>query len=545
MDPSQDRSQDVSQDPSQDPTQENMLPLAVAVVEPHAIPLPIPLSPLSLPPSSPPPSSLPPSPPPSLRRSPIASSSNLNANPSSSLTPPQLGSLAVTHYTPPLLYYAPAPAGQYIQPGWNPELGFPLELWEKILDILFKSRSALALLACALTCRDLRWPAQLMINRLKMRQIRSWMYEDIDGLVEDVRDAPRDAKRITTVEFVPEKRDDKSPGSAVALSVAPLRLAGQRALTKMCSLGFGYPGAGREIEAHFHPRSCPLYGRAFPNVTWIGLINFQFPSFMDFAFFVTSFPALTSLTIVNVACRNQVIPPSVARGPKKLNIRLSYLRVMVIEVNSGAMNEKRFAETFSWWILRRCGQFPKKICFNETLLDHSWGREVLRHCSESLQEAQIFLDSEVRRSQDDFARDSWLDAFKPGSPIAETVELHRFKESDIPMMQIFISCHMGPTQIVNLKAIRPTTEDFYSLSWKMLDILLFSWYMLHGRGNGQTLFFEGLWVPQELWDKQQAVKEEATKVKENPWLHSLFPLNMAVGKGMWLGSCYEGRSYDP
>ncbi|KAJ3481530.1 hypothetical protein NLI96_g7596 [Meripilus lineatus] len=380
MDPSQDRSQDLSQDIlSQDPPQENTFPLPVAVVEPHAIPLPIPLSPLFLVPSSPPPSS-PPSPSPPL--SPIASSSNLNANPSSSLTPPQ--SLAVTHYMPPLLYYAPAPAGQYIQPGWNPDTGLPVDVWLHLLNILYERRNTIALVACALTCRYLLRHAQRMINNLNIREIRSWMYEDIDRLVEDVRDTPRDVKNITSVEFVPEERDDKSPGSAVALSVAPLRLA------------------------------------------------------------------------------------------------------------------------------------------------------VLRHCSGSLQEAEIFLASEVRRSQGDFVRDSWLDAFKPGSPIAETVELWTFNEKDIPMMKTFISRHMGPTQILKLKATQPTTEDFYSFSWKTLDILFFSWYMLHGRGNGITLFF-GFWVPQELRDEQQTVKEEATKVKGNPWLHSLFPLNMAVGKGMWLG----------
>ena len=132
------------------------------------------------------------------------------------------------------------------------------------------------------------------------------------------------------------------------------------------------------------------------------------------------------------------------------------------------------------------------------------------------------------------------DAFKPGFPIAETVYLWAFKESDILMMKTFISRHMGPTQILKLEDIQPTAEDFYSFSWKTLDILLFSWYMLHGRGSGQTLFLY-LCVPQTLWDKQQAVKEEATKVKENPWLHSLFPLNMAVGKGKWLGGCFERK----
>ena len=118
------------------------------------------------------------------------------------------------------------------------------------------------------------------------------------------------------------------------------------------------------------------------------------------------------------------------------------------------------------------------------------------------------------------------------------VDLCFLTERDIPMMRPFISRHMGPTQKLKLTAIRPTADNFYSFSWKTLDILLFSWYMLHGSGNTQTLDLH-LWVPRKLWDKQQAVKEGATKDKENPWLHSLFPLNMAIGKGMWLGDCSE------
>ena len=102
---------------------------------------------------------------------------------------------------------------------------------------------------------------------------------------------------------------------------------------------------------------------------------------------------------------------------------------------------------------------------------------------------------------------------------------------------MFISSHMGPTQNLKVEYIRPTVDNFYSFSWKTLDILLFSWYMLHGSGNIRTLFLE-LWVPPKLRDRQQVAKE-ATKDKENPWLHSFFPLNNAVGKGMWLGDCSE------
>ncbi|KAJ3474759.1 hypothetical protein NLI96_g12270 [Meripilus lineatus] len=471
MDPSQTSPQEHSQDVSQDlASQENTaFPIPVAV-EPHTVPLRI-LSHSSSP--------LP---------SPIASSSN--ADLSISLMLQQ--SYPVAHVIPNLLYYAPVLTGQYIQPGWNPETGLPMELWLKILDILFRSRSANTLLACAMTCRYLHGPAQDMIEDLNTRRIRSWVYEDIDQLVKDVRDTPRDAKRITEVRFLPEERDDKSAGSAVALSVAPLRLAGQRVLTNMRSLelfGNAMP------EPHFHPLVCPLYGRAFPHVTLLRFGGFQFPSFMDFAFFVASFPALTSLHL-------------------------------------------QFAEIFLRWLLQRCGRYPEKIDFNESMFEHSWGRQVLKNCSGNLEELTIWLESRVRRSQGDLIRNSWLDAFHPGYPVAWTVKLKSIKESDIPMMKAFISHHMAPTQILKLESIWPTAEDFHSFSWKTLDILLFSWYMLHGRGNGQTLFLR-LRVPWQLRDKQKAIKEEAIDVKENIWLHSFFPLNTAVGEGMWLARCRE------
>ena len=109
------------------------------------------------------------------------------------------------------------------------------------------------------------------------------------------------------------------------------------------------------------------------------------------------------------------------------------------------------------------------------------------------------------------------------------------------MMKTFISHHMSPAQTLNLKSIRPTAENFHSSPWKMLDILLFSWYLLHGKKNSPTLSLY-LEVPQKLWDEQQAVKEKTTKDEANLWLHSLFPLNMAVGKERWLGNCTAKRS---
>lgn len=243
-----------------------------------------------------------------------------------------------------------------------------------------------------------------MLNDLALRSLRMWMYEDIDRLAEDIRNAPRDVKLIKQVSFQADVRDGESAGSTVALSAVPLRLAGQRGLKNVDTLELGdLRLAHCGIETHFHSYSCPLYGRAFPNVVRIQLNAFQFPSFIDFAFFVTSFPALTTLQLESISCKNQVISPSVARGPKKRDLRLKAL-----QVHGHSGKEKWFAQTFLYWFLRRCSRFPEMIDFDEPMFDHSWGREVLRNCSGVLRELTISLDSKVRQSQGDFTRESWL-----------------------------------------------------------------------------------------------------------------------------------------
>lgn len=204
---------------------------------------------------------------------------------------------------PRLSCYTSSSGRHSIHPGWSPETGLPMEIWIEVFNILYQSHSATTLLACALTCSYLRGPAQSLLTSLFCRLIRSWTYEDIDAFVDDVRTAPRDVKLVSKVMFVPKdlKRGDIPPQSSVALSVAPVRLAGQRILTNIRILELrehSYP-----TGSHFHPLSCPLYGRAFPNVTHLFIGRFQFPSFIDFAFFVTSFRALTFINVTDVSCR--------------------------------------------------------------------------------------------------------------------------------------------------------------------------------------------------------------------------------------------------
>lgn len=481
----------------------------------------------------------------------------MDAVPSSSLAPSQPTNVA--HSVPSLPYYTAGTTGQSMRPGWSPETGLPRELWLQALLILFKTRRALTLLACALTCKFLREPAQEFITALSKPNINLGSYEDIDRFVEGIRVAPEDAKCIASLSFLSTNHTSSKP--ADALSTAPLRLAGQHALVNLRTFYMVFP-----FEAHFHPRSFPLYGRAFPHVTTINLINFQFPSFVDFTFFVTSFPSLTSLSIW-VYCTNQAIPPSVERGPKKRNLRLESL---IIEPPLRTQKERWFATTFLWWYLRRCDHLPKKIKFVESLFDHTHGQGVLRKSSEGLQELIVSLDSMTRRSQDDPTRQSWLreylhtlspqrftpaplsDAFDPGYTISNTVELLSFTERDVPLMMTIVSRHMGPTQILKMK-IYPKAEDFDFVSWKTLDILLFSWYMLHGVESSSVLFLE-LIVPRALWRpaktmQQQQQQEDVytggalvTNEVECPWLHRLFPLNVVAGKGRWLGDCKETRA---
>lgn len=97
------------------------------------------------------------------------------------------------------------------------------------------------------------------------------------------------------------------------------------------------------------------------------------------------------------------------------------------------------------------------------------------------------------------------------------------------MMKTIISTHMMPRQTLKLE-IWATAKDVSSFSWTVLDILLFGWHVLRGRGNNTTLILE-LWVPNKI--------KGGSKDTEVHCLHSLLPLNMAVGKGKWLGECTE------
>ncbi|KAJ3480039.1 hypothetical protein NLI96_g8639 [Meripilus lineatus] len=206
----------LSQDISPEPLQKNMFSPPTGAARPHAIRLHLP--------SPPPPPSLPPPPLQSPLPSAIASSSS--ADLSSSFVPPQ--SLPISHFMPILSHDAPVPNLRSVRPGWSPETGLPRDVWLEVLDILYECHRVTALMACGGTCKFLREQARDRLLRLRERVIRSWRYEDIDKLVEDIHDAPRDAKHITSILFMSQKRDTKFASPAVALSAAPVRLADLR-----------------------------------------------------------------------------------------------------------------------------------------------------------------------------------------------------------------------------------------------------------------------------------------------------------------------------
>lgn len=110
------------------------------------------------------------------------------------------------------------------------------------------------------------------------------------------------------------------------------------------------------------------------------------------------------------------------------------------------------------------------------------------------------------------------------------------------MMQTIISHHMVFKRELELKDITPTAEDFNSFSWTMLDILLFSWYMVRGGKNSPTLILS-LDVSDEALYDHHTTNEELTEDIRHPWLHTLFPLSMAIGEGRWLGECSEYKPY--
>ncbi|KAJ3479900.1 hypothetical protein NLI96_g8734 [Meripilus lineatus] len=213
-------------------------------------------------------------------------------------------------------------------------MGLPVELWYYVVGFL--TQDAMSLLACALTCRLLCDPAQRMIDRLHSGSIDASKYDDLNKLVEEIRNSPGHPKAIHQLDI--EGWSMKT--GPVALSVIPIRLSRQLMALRQLTL--------KDFDSKYqvHPSTWFLFGRAFPSVIRLVLSSIQFPSFRDFVVFVTSFPALIALELSGIRLRSRIIPIGVARSYNK---RKSTLQELGIRDETGSF----FLAAFVQWLVRR------------------------------------------------------------------------------------------------------------------------------------------------------------------------------------------------
>ncbi|KAJ3487028.1 hypothetical protein NLI96_g3829 [Meripilus lineatus] len=264
------------------------------------------------------------------------------------------------------------PATYMSNPVSKAEMGLAVETWLHIVSSL--ARDPLALLACALTCRYLRGPAQEMIQCLLHPIIST--YHDLDTLMEDIRESPALTKVIRSLDI--RAKDDMT--SIPVFSVIPFRLG--RMLTRLETLQIGYFPNGHSAIAGLS-RSWSFYGRAFCCVTTLEFRDVSFPSFYDFTSLITSFPALTTLSIHHVECRSREVPVSVRRHYER---PLELERLTVSESTSEWNACVWFCQTLAWWLIKRRRTSVKTLNINYTIPTR---QELLQGFQRNLQKLEL------------------------------------------------------------------------------------------------------------------------------------------------------------
>ncbi|KAJ3483774.1 hypothetical protein NLI96_g6090 [Meripilus lineatus] len=256
-----------------------------------------------------------------------------------------------------------------------PGMGLPVELWLYIIKLL--RRDPITLVACALTCSTFRCPAQKQIDmhELRFRRIDSTTYRDINDLVEELSGSSKNGRRIHRL-AVEGASWVWSP--EVAVSVIPLRLS--RRLSKLSEMHL----KGITEPMSYHVSTWRLYGRAFVSVTTLDLHSTIFPSFVDFASLVTSFPALSSLSLHDVRCRNHIVPPSIAKAPSRRKLHLQFLALRWM-YNDGGW----FITAFSPWFFRLSEDTAGKLEIDETVTSHRSAGHILRMARTSFRSLEI------------------------------------------------------------------------------------------------------------------------------------------------------------
>lgn len=220
-------------------------------------------------------------------------------------------------------------SSQSTQPG----MGLPFELWDLI--VAFLSHEPHALLACCLTCHSFRKHAR---NRLSIL-LRPFIYlNDLTAFgffAEEIRTIPGRAQ------FVLEMSLHGHP--PLAFSLVLHRFASQLGNLRVLSLSNIH-------EALNVPSSTwSLYGGAFRRVEDLNLFSVQFPSFIDFTRFITSFRAVKRLRVSYISSAHQGVPLRVVRLPRQLKV-LEHMTLRWMEEDGG-----HFLEAFvRWFSSKQC-----------------------------------------------------------------------------------------------------------------------------------------------------------------------------------------------
>lgn len=219
------------------------------------------------------------------------------------------------------------------RPCYQQGMGLPVEIWLYIISFL--EYDPYSLLACALTCRCFHGPSIFALRGLCTCWI---MARDWGGPEEIVEDAQRCLVSAKLVQHLVV--DGSGGGSSHAFTVVPLQFA--KKFVNLASVRLHSISDARRI----HPSVWYLYGRSFSRATYLDLKSIKFPSFIDFANLLVSFPFITSLKLEDISCDNCTLSPSVIRVPGRPMLQLQYLSVG---------GQEWFQHTFTRWFFSRGG----------------------------------------------------------------------------------------------------------------------------------------------------------------------------------------------
>lgn len=394
---------------------------------------------------------------------PLSTSTSINFRTSSNAPSAEVTQPPATYPSSPLL---------------KPEMGLAVETWLHILSFLSCDR--LALLACALTCRCLRGPAQDMIHTPCCLRIST--YHDLDTFFEKVCRSPALAVEVEELDI----RAKDNMTSIPVFSAVPFRLA--RKLIRLETLRIGASPNGHSTIAGL---SCAwsFYGRAFACVTTLEFRDVGFPSFFDFISLVNSFPALTTLLIHDVGCRSRKIPVSVRKRHHKRPFKLERLTLSESTLEWSA--RVWFLQTLAWWLIHQRASV-KTLNINNTIPIR---RGLLEGLPQHLQRLELrcpvtksplpggqWSISHIRRLVPISMLLCLPDLDFSGSqfPLLTHLAIYDVRSEGVPWLRAKL-----PLIFSSIKSCRrleitvnPLETDLHSSAWKVLDVVVFAFQFL-------------------------------------------------------------------